>query len=132
MGGKYNDYSSNKRQSTRDKESIHPIWRGVGFAMIVLIPIISYAGSVVLIQQNSIHGWLPLPTDILARPGEFLYSLIPDQLLYIKIMLMVALMFLFYLIFLLISSMMTSMFGFNSRNDPFYVPPPTRTNRRRR
>ena len=132
MGSKYREYSSQPKQSMRDLQRIHPIWRGVGFSMIVLIPIISYAGSIVLIEQNSIRGWFPLPTDILARPGEFLYSLIPDPLLYIKAMLMVALMFVFYLIFLLISSMMTTMFGFNSRNDPFYVPPVTRRSSRRR
>lgn len=132
MGSKYREYSSSNKPSMRDLRRIHPIWRGVGFSMIVLIPIISYAGTMVLLQQNDIHGWFPLPTDILAQPGELLYNLIPDPLLYIKMMLIVALMFLFYLIFLLVSSMMNSMFGFNARTDPFYVPPVRRAPRHRR
>jgi hypothetical protein len=55
-----------RSREERDRERLpHPIWRGVGFAMIVLIPIISFVVSDNLIQdwQRSISGFV-LPDDL--------------------------------------------------------------------
>jgi hypothetical protein len=41
--------------------AIHPVWRGIGCIMIVLIPIMAYAGGVLLVQANRARGWLPVP-----------------------------------------------------------------------
>ncbi len=58
-GGKYRNYVSDKPNIQKDLQRVHPIWRGVGFAMMVLIPVISYAAEQVLLQQNQLHGWFP-------------------------------------------------------------------------
>lgn len=73
---------------------IHPIWRGVGFGLMILVPIISYAGSLVLLQQNGINGWFPIP-------GDLLVSGLGDQLILVKAILTVILMFILYAIMLL-------------------------------
>lgn len=45
---------------------VHPIWRGIGLVFLILFPILSYAGSVMLIRLNFKHGWLPLPYELRA------------------------------------------------------------------
>ena len=43
--------------------TIHPIWRGIGCVMLILIPVMSYAGAVLLIEENGKQGWLPMPYE---------------------------------------------------------------------
>ena len=43
---------------------VHPIWRGIGLMFLFLFPILSYAGSVMLVRLNFRHGWLPLPPEL--------------------------------------------------------------------
>lgn len=132
--GKNSEYtSSSHRPSSRDlQKRMHPIWRGVGFALMILIPIMAYAAMKVFLEQNGIHNWFPLPTDLLAKPGEFLYRFFPDPMLYIKLLVMGTFIFIFYVIFMLISFIINSMFGVTAKRDPFYVAPVTRQARRRR
>lgn len=133
MGSKYRDYQSNRGSMGSDKQRqrIHPVWRGVGFALIVLTPIISWAGAITLIQQNQAQGWFRLPTDLYVRPGDFVYGLIPDTLLYIKLLFFLVIMLALYALFTLVVFIANSMFGVTRRNDPFYVPP-VRLRKRRR
>jgi len=43
---------------------VHPVWRGIGCLFIILIPILSYAGAVLLVQENAKSGWIPIPPDL--------------------------------------------------------------------
>ncbi len=132
MPAKYGEYSGPKKASVREmRKQIHPVWRGVGFGMMILIPIISYAGMRVLIDQNIIFSRMPIPVDLLAKPGEFLYRFFPDSMLYIKLLIMFTIMFVLYLIFLIFSSAVTGAFGISEKQDPYYVPPVKRQVRRR-
>jgi hypothetical protein len=45
---------------------VHPIWRGIGLVFLFIFPVLSYAGSVMLIRLNFKHGWLPLPNELRA------------------------------------------------------------------
>jgi hypothetical protein len=128
MGSKYGNYSPDSRTSSKNKGTrVHPVWRGVGFAMMILIPIMAYASMKVLMEQNDIHGWIPLTNDMLAKPGELLYMLIPDPLLYVKLVLFLLCVFVFFTLFTLISFIINAMFGVSRKDDPFYVPPVRRT-----
>jgi len=43
---------------------VHPIWRGFGCVMILIIPIMSYAGASLLIQMNTEQNWgFPIPYE---------------------------------------------------------------------
>lgn len=106
-------------QSIRPR-GVHPIWRGVGFAMIILIPIISYAATEVLIQQNMKSNFFPWPVDILAKPGDLLWN--GDVLLYFKILMTVTFMLVLYAIFTLVTFLINSAFG-APRYGPYDVPP---------
>ena len=46
---------------------VHPIWRGIGCLLIIMIPVMSYAGAVLLVRENMQQGWIPMPYE-LARP----------------------------------------------------------------
>ncbi len=55
--------------------SIHPVWQGIGCLMMVLIPIISYAAAVILVDANIQNRWVPIPPEFIGPPGRpLLYS----------------------------------------------------------
>lgn len=61
---KYDKFNQGSRMQERPWK-IHPIWRGIGCLMMILIPIMSYAGAVVLVQANLEQGWLPMPRELI-------------------------------------------------------------------
>ena len=127
MGGKYRRYQPDRGVSRAERQRIHPIWRGIGFAMIVLFPIIAYAGMKILLNFE----WFPIPADLFAKPGDLIYKLIPDQLIYIKLIIMLLIIVVLAAIFTFVSFIINSAFGITNRNDPYYVPPLKRQRRRR-
>lgn len=40
---------------------IHPIWRGIGCILMVLLPIMSLAGAILLVRENFRQGWVYFP-----------------------------------------------------------------------
>jgi hypothetical protein len=42
----------------------HPIWRGIGFLLIVLISVMSYAGASLLVKANQTNAWVAVPPEI--------------------------------------------------------------------
>lgn len=61
---KYDKFSDQSRQADKPWE-IHPIWRGIGCLMMLLIPIMAYSGAVLLVEANKEQRWV-------AMPGEFM------------------------------------------------------------
>jgi hypothetical protein len=58
-------YSYNRRAPIPPKPwTIHPIWRGIGCLMMILIPIMSYAGASLLVQANVAQRWVPIPAEL--------------------------------------------------------------------
>jgi hypothetical protein len=110
--GKYESYS-NKNLKPRKRE-IHPIWRGIGFAMAILIPILAYIGSLILLDENSKRGWFAIPRDWISPYVEPYF--------YVKIIFTVMLMFIFYAIFLFITALITRILA-PPRYGVYDVPP---------
>lgn len=68
--GRYNRY---ERQEIEERPwVVHPIWRGIGFILIILIPILSYAGAVLFVEANARNNWFAMPVE-LAGPAQFPY-----------------------------------------------------------
>ena len=123
-------YEFQQVDKTALKPKVHPIWRGVGFGLIILIPIISYAGMEVIIQQNMKSNFFPWPYDIMAKPGDFLWN--GDPLLYFRITIVVAIMMVLFALFTLVTFLINSAFG-TPRYGPMDVPPiRAKVNRRAR
>ncbi len=108
--GKYNSYNrSYDRREREARNRAHPIWRGVGFGLMVLIPFLSYFGALLLLQENAANGWFSIPVDYLAKTG--------DPLLYVKIGLTVLLAILVYIVVSFLGVLVLRAFG-RSRYGP--------------
>lgn len=42
----------------------HPLWRGIGCIMLVVIPIVSFAAARLLVQMNTRQGWIRIPIEM--------------------------------------------------------------------
>jgi hypothetical protein len=67
----------------------------------------------------------PLPSDLIAKKGQILYTLFNgDRLINIEIILFLVFAFVLYMIYMFISFLVTSaVMGSPDKYDPYYVPP---------
>ncbi len=107
---KYNISFVRKDLPRKTTRKVHPIWRGIGFLMIILIPGLSYVASLVILQENKTRHWFPLPTDLLVRWQD------PEIL--IKVLLTIIIAVVVYSLFMLVTFLLNSMFG-----GAAYIPP---------
>lgn len=63
--GKYSSYA--RRSQIPRNRGVHPVMRGIGCLMIVIVPILAYGASVLLVNYGASHGW-PIPPDWLGTP----------------------------------------------------------------
>lgn len=61
-------YNPNMRQSPPPPAEPHPIWRGLGCIISLIMPIIAYAGAYILIDYGSKNGW-PIPYQLMGPPA---------------------------------------------------------------
>lgn len=59
--GRYQQY---ERRVKDENERPHPVWRGLGFLMIALVAIMSYAGANLLVEANKTKQWVKVPPEI--------------------------------------------------------------------
>ena len=45
--------------------SVHPVWRGIGCLLIILLPLISYAAAYLLVRENVQRRWVVMPDELL-------------------------------------------------------------------
>jgi hypothetical protein len=64
--GKYDKFNPRASAAQRPWE-IHPVWQGIGCLLMIMIPVMAYAGAVLLVQANVSQGWVPISAE-LARP----------------------------------------------------------------
>jgi len=62
--GKYGSYKQDVYKRPYD---VHPIWRGIGCIMMILIPLVSIVGALEVIDAGQKAGW-PLPYDLMGYP----------------------------------------------------------------
>ena len=43
---------------------VHPVWRGIGCFLLILLPIVAFAGAKILVQTNSRQRWVQIPTEL--------------------------------------------------------------------
>jgi hypothetical protein len=120
--GKYTNFS--KQEEDRKRKGVHPIWRGVGFLLLFLIPVLSYFGMIVLLDENSRKGWVPIQAEWLIKFG-------PDPLILVKAGVVLALVILLFAVFMFITFLFNSLFA-PSRYGPLDVPPASYRKRKSR
>lgn len=72
--GKYSSYSRPKPKPR--KVGVHPIMRGIGCIMMVVVPVLAYGLAVLLVNYAAGRGW-PIPPDWFGTPTfpELLWNL---------------------------------------------------------
>jgi len=98
------------------KLPIHPVWRGIGLILMVVLPVGSYLLASMLIENKEQFSWIIIPTDLILNkyPSD---PLILVRLFYALIILILVSAILAFFTFLI-----ASLFG-PSRYDPYDVPP---------
>lgn len=59
--GRYQQY---ERDVKKTAEGVHPIWRGIGFLLLGLVAVMSYAGANLLVEANKTQQWIKVPVEI--------------------------------------------------------------------
>jgi hypothetical protein len=57
-------YSKYQKPPKEIKPALHPIWRGIGCLMAIILPVLSYFGAIEYINTGLTKGW-PIPTGLL-------------------------------------------------------------------
>ncbi len=114
--GRHRIDSSAQMAPSRNNRQLHVIWRGVGFAMMVLIPVMSYAIARLFLDENVKQGWLVFPKDWYIQS-----TFLPTDILMV-VVLMLILMLILYAIFTFFSLIIFQLFG-TPRYGPLDVPP---------
>ena len=43
---------------------VHPVWRGIGCFLLILLPIVAFAGAKSLVQANFTQRWVQMPAEL--------------------------------------------------------------------
>jgi hypothetical protein len=122
-------YYAQWRRPQRDerKWKLHPIWRGIGCFVAILVPLASYAIAHLVIEANKVENWLFIPFD-LRGPTEFPY-------LFVKLLLAVVIAMVLFGLYTFIYVVVYRMVG-PSKYGPMDSPPlsrrPRQNTRRKR
>ena len=124
--GRYDKYS---RKEVQETKGIHPVWRGIGCVMFVLMPLMAYAGAVELVKANYKNGWVRMPTELAGTVT------IPNigsiQNLYAYLAVGLVLLVIGFGVLTILYSILYSVAG-PPKYGPTDAPPPRRTKQRRR
>jgi len=120
MAHKYSRFDRSIRAKPRPYR-IHPLWQGIGCVMMFLIPIMSYAGSILLVQANMENGWFPATDTMMQTVFVPLLNISVDHL-YANLLVTVALACVGFALLMLFYSVMYSAVG-PSRFGPLDAPP---------
>lgn len=103
-----------REQNNPAKRPIHPIWRGIGCALLIIIPVVSYVAADYFVTNADKFKWMIMPGDMIINfPRD---PLILIRLLYAGIFVAVL-----YLILTVITFLVNRFFG-PSRFGPYDVP----------
>lgn len=120
------DYFESRKQVQR--RVIHPIWRGIGCILLVVIPLMSYAGATLLVDANMTQGWYPVPPEMARTVTLPLVGSVSH--LYANLLVAFVLLFLGYALLVIIYSIVYA--SARPRYGPYDAPPIRRRRRKRR
>ena len=111
---KYDQYQTRKpMEDKKEKNKVHPIWRGIGCVMVAVIPFLAYSGAVLLFNNRYKFPWLSIPQEIV-------FPTIKDPYLMVKILYAIIIAFVLYVIMGIITFVIDKAFG-PSKKGPYDV-----------
>jgi hypothetical protein len=126
VGSKYDRYDKPKIK-TKDQK-MHPIWRGIGCLMLILIPVMGYAAADVFLQAAPGWGLFPRSSD-LYQNIDLQYIILPFSIGQVVFTIFFAVVG--FLLFSLVYAFVFRVAG-PPRYGPTDAPPPKRGKKRRR
>ena len=88
--GKYDKYNPQTHMAETPWK-IHPIWRGIGCLLILIIPIMAIAGAILVVQENARRRWVPIPAELSQSIDLPLFGTVDSFLAVIIVALLLAL-----------------------------------------
>lgn len=61
------NYRFEKRGRSGPRRDVHPVMRGIGCIMIILVPLLAFGSAVLLVNYGAANGW-PIPPSWLGAP----------------------------------------------------------------
>ena len=110
----------NQRQAPLSKDlqmypKIHPIWRGIGFLLMIMAPIMAFAATQIFLVENAKANWVQIPPSFIVEwPQDPLILVKVISTLFISLVFMIILQFVYFVIMRLIAP---------PRYGPYDVPP---------
>ena len=130
--GKYQKY---RYQQVKERRwTVHPIWRGIGLLFLIMVPVMSFAGAILLVRANFKEGWIQIPVELLKSfSTPQLAAITPDlaRIYYLDIAVALAFMVLGFGVISIVYSLLYSMFA-PSRYGPVDSPPIRKSPRKSR
>lgn len=98
------------------KLPMHPIWRGIGLILMVILPVGSYLFATMLIENKDRFSWVIIPTDIVLNRYP------KDPLILVRLLYALIILFAVAAVLAFFTFLMSSLFG-PSKYDPYDAPP---------
>lgn len=111
--GRDTRYMSRQTQDP-NKGKMHPVWRGIGCAFLIIIPVISFLAADFFITNQAHFPWLIIPSDMVVPYTK-------DPLILVRVFYTAILICALYLILTIITFFINRFFG-PSRYGPYDVP----------
>jgi len=126
--GKYTTFGRQPAPKKRPWD-VHPVWRGIGCLLLIIVPILGFAMAHFLIEINNAQGWLAVPREM---SGPFTIPRVGYTIshFYADLLITAILLLLGFAAVMIIYSLMYRVMG-PSRYSPMDAPP-IRGSRKRR
>jgi hypothetical protein len=125
--GKFDRYEKTRLPTERPWK-IHPIWRGIGCLMLILIPIVSYAAADIFLDYAPGWGLFPRASEIYSKI-DLNYIVLPISLG--QVIFTILFMVMGFVIFTTVYAFVYRVAG-PPKYGPTDAPPPRRVKKRRR
>jgi hypothetical protein len=122
---KYKSLASRPEMKPRPWK-IHPIWQGIGCLLLLLIPIVSYAAAVLVVDANNGKHWITVPPELAQNVVLPVIGGVPN--LYANLVLTVLFILLGYSIVMVVYAIIYRMMA-PPRLGPLDAPPIRRSDR---
>ena len=99
-----------------DKHPLHPIWRGIGCIMAVVLPVVSFIVSTLLFENQEQFKWMIVPQELMLKNNP------KDPLLLAKLVYAAIILFIIAAILAIITFFVNKLLG-PSKYGPYDVPP---------
>jgi cytochrome bd-type quinol oxidase subunit 1 len=108
-------YSTNSdKKDNSSKQPVHPVWSGIGCALMIILPIISYIAGDYFVSNAELYKWVVIPPELVK-------DIFKDHLILVKLLYTAIFIAIMYLLLIVITVFVNKFFG-PSRYGPYDIP----------